>query len=73
MTNLLLKLNPFALPVAHAANYFNLDPGHDLASSTLSLGGAIFGDLSPVWTLVLGVGVALLFIGAIFAFIRGHH
>jgi len=45
-----------------AYNYFNIDPGNNMASTTLAMGGSIFADLSPIWTIILSVGVVGLFI-----------
>ena len=55
-----------------AYNYFNVDPGNNLASSTLSTGGALFSDLQPIWGLLLGIGIAALFIGIVIAFVKSH-
>lgn len=49
-----------------AYNYFNLGSATDTANQVLGVAGGLFSDLSPVWELVLGVGVALLAVAILF-------
>jgi len=50
------------IPLAHAANFVNLDPNGDTASTSVTLGLKIFGDLSPIWQLWISVGIVGLII-----------
>jgi hypothetical protein len=45
-----------------AYNFVNLDPNGDTASSTITTGLKIFGDLAPIWQILLSVGVVGLII-----------
>jgi len=44
----------------------------DIASSTLHVSGGLVSDLSPVWTMVVGVILAVLVVGALVSLLRHH-